>query len=194
MTMRILTAKERYYFYQNYLVNDFHKNEIKPFDRMERLIEQGKYTCYGFFEETTPLGYAYFIKYPNEQLFLLDYFVVLKQYRSKGFGSDFLNEIKNQVLGNSSVLIAEVENPDYIEDEANKDDSKRRINFYLRNGFMQSNVLSQVFHCEYIMFAFGLEKINNKKLYEDVMKLYLDVFGYELFERYIHVRIVEEAD
>lgn len=192
MTMRILTESERFDFYYSYLINDFHKNEIKPFNIMERLVKQGKYICYGFFDDKIPLGYAYFIKSKCNKYFLLDYFAVLTAYRSIGLGSKFINEINNKFMEDSSVLIAEIENPDYINDEKNKEDSIRRINFYLRNGFRQSNILSQAFSCEYIIFTLSTEEQNDNELYEDVRKIYLDIFGKDLFNRQIYVRLSEK--
>ncbi len=190
MITKVLSAPERSDFYKTYLVKDFHASEIKAFELVEKLIQQEKYLCFGFFNDTEPLGYAYFTKSDNEQALLLDYFAVMKSHRSKGLGSCFLTEIYNNLYGKYTVLIAEVENPEFALDEKNKKNRIRRIEFYLKNGFKISNVLSSILIDEYLILTLDLGgQLYDDILFEDLKQIYLTLFGKDFFEQNIHMRI-----
>jgi GNAT superfamily N-acetyltransferase len=193
MNTKALNTEERYNYYKTYLLQDFHVSEVKPFELIEKLIQQDKYLCYGFFEEKEPFGYAYFAKSDQEQALLLDYFAVVEEHRSNGLGSSFLAEIKNALKGKYSVLFAEVENPSYAVDELNKSIRTRRIEFYLRNGFTVSNIQSRILTDEYLILTLDLGgQHQDDSSFNELQQIYLASFGKDFFDKNICMRTIED--
>ena len=190
MVMRSLSKEERYEFYHNYLVKHFHQSEVKPLILIERLVQQEKYLCCGFFEEDHPLGYAYFAGSSGGKMLLLDYYAVLEEYRSQGLGGKFIKEIEEYQAGRYAVLMAEVENPDYSEDEDSRRIRERRIQLYLRNGFEMSKVLSRVLADEYnIMYKAWKGQAEDSAICEGMQRLYREIFDEEFYRNHVQVRI-----
>jgi GNAT superfamily N-acetyltransferase len=195
MDTKALTALERYNYYKTYLLHDFLASEVKPFELIEKLVQQEKYLCYGFFEDKEPFGYAYFAKADKEQALLLDYFAVLNTHRSKGLGSSFLTEIKNALFGKYLVLFAEVENPSYSLEEDNKKIRTRRIEFYLKNGFTISNILSRILTDEYLILTLDLGGQHREDiLFDELQQIYLTSFGKDFFDKNIYMRIIDDQN
>lgn len=189
MIMRELTSVERAYFHESYLTDDFHGGELKPIEFIEDLIKKGMYLCYGFFEEDETLGYAYFVKTNKGKALLLEYFAVAKSLRSKGYGSSFLAEIKSNLYGKYNVIIIEVENPDYAYDETNRTMRRRRIDFYLRNGFCKRNILSRIVAEEYLIMTMDLGKqLHSRMLYGSLLYLYRYMYGWKFMLKHISIR------
>lgn len=195
MVMRSLSKEERYEFYHNYLVRHFHKSEVKSFPLIERLVQEEKYLCYGFFEADCPLGYAFFAGSGNGQMLLLDYYAILEDYRSRGLGGKFVKEIEKYLAGHYTALIAEVENPDYSENEDNRRTRERRIQFYRKNGFRMSRVLSRVLTDEYnLMYKAWSGPVKEEAVYDSIQQLYRGIFSEEFYRSNIHVRMVPNKE
>jgi len=189
MNMKVLSEQERYYFYHSYLAKDFHESEVKSFALIEELILQGNYLCIGFFQDTEPYGYAYFAKSDQAQILLLDYFAVVQPHRSEGFGSAFLKDINNYFCGNYCMLVAEAENPAFAMEESGRTISNRRIEFYLRNGFKTSNVVSRVLTDEYQILTLDLGKeLPDDLLLLELQHIYPTLFGEAFTKKNIYVR------
>lgn len=190
MKLKQLSKKQRENIYNNYMIYDFHKSEVKPFETIEKLVERGNYMCFGCYEDIDFLGYAYFVKSDNTNNLLLDYFAVNKQYRSKGLGSKIILTMKEQLTGKYSSLLGEVENPEFANDDNDKLTRERRIAFYLKNGFKVSNVKCRVSVDSYVMINLGLDKeLNDKEISEEMNELYNIVFGEEFFKKHIRISI-----
>ena len=192
METRILSLQEREAFYHNYLLKEFHKSEMKPLSLLESLIEQGNYLCIGFFEAEQPLGYAYLGRSNDGRSLILDYFAVVKEYRSKGWGGRFLEELKSYLGDRYDILFAEVENPDFASDEADRSKRIRRIHFYHQNGFHTSPILASIFGNEYQILLLPLAaKLHGEQLQAQLQQVYKTLSGERFFEQYIHLRKVE---
>ena len=185
-----LSEQQRISIYNNYLVHDFHKSEVKPLKTIENLVEKGNYVCLGFYEDTDFLGYAYFVKSDTTNNLLLDYFAVNEQYRAKGLGSKIISTMKKQLTGKYSSLLGEVENPEFANDDNDKLTRERRIAFYLKNGFKVSNVKCCVSVDNYVMINLGIDKeLNDEEIYEEMNELYNIIFGEEFFKNNISISI-----
>lgn len=188
MKIQKLTKEKRLDIYNNYLIKDFHKSEVKPFDLIEGLVEKDKYACYGFYENEELLGYVYFVKSDFENSLFIDYLAISKEYRSKGFGSRFITTIIENFSEEYSSLIAEVENPEFSIDESDKVNRERRIKFYLKNGFKLSNLKSRVVDDNYVMIQLPLKReLQYKEIYKKMIEIYQTVFGIEFYEKNIDV-------
>lgn len=186
MKLKELTKTQRSYVFNNFLINDFHKSEVKPLDLLERLIENGHYKCYGFYEDDELVGYAYFIK--SKDSILMDYLAVNSKYRCRGFGSRFIELIEEKFKGEYSSLLAEVENPKYSLDEDDKSNRQRRIDFYIKNGFKLSCVETCVYKDQYTMINLKLDKhLDDEEIVKETTHIYKTIFGEDIFERHIRV-------
>ena len=190
MRIQELSANQRENVYNNYLRVDFHESEVKPLKQIEGLIEKDNYVCYGFFEGEDLLGYTYFVKTKSSNTLLLDYFAVNKQYRSNGLGSKIIKSIKNKLHGKYSLLLGEVENPEFACDDNDKSMRERRIAFYLKNGFKVSNVKSSVLVDDYVIITLNLGKeLNDREIYQEMSEIYRVVFGEKFFNDHINILI-----
>lgn len=188
MILKELLKVERADVYNEHMLEDFHESEVKPLDMIEDLIENGHYKSYGFFEDKELLGYAYFIK--AKESILLDYLAVTPEYRSKGYGSRFLQIIRHTFKETYSSLIAEVENPRYSLNKDDKFNKMRRISFYLKNDFEVSNIESCVIRDQYTIIKLNLDReLEDKEIYEELGNIYKKIFGEEYFKNNISVSV-----
>lgn len=183
-----LSKTERKNVYNKYMLNDFHKSEVKPFDMIEDLIEQRHYKCYGFFKNDELFGYAYFIKAKDS--ILMDYLAVSPKYRCKGLGSRFLKIIKNTFKSKYSSLLAEIENTRYALSKEDKFNRERRVSFYLKNGFNISNIETCVLKDQYTIIKLNLDReLKDEEIYSEVKTVYKTIFGEEYFKNNIMVSV-----
>lgn len=193
MRIEKLDKDTRAKIYREHMLQDFHEEEVKPLALLERLTEQGLYLCCGCFDGKIPVGYMYFAKAPDSDRYLLDYYAIYPEYRSKGYGSKILAELKTgnpDVSAFGDVMIAEVEDPDYSENEADRDLRERRIGFYKRNGLRALQLRSRVLGAHYIIML--LEPANRPPMAEreaadTLTAIYKTVFGAAFFEKNIEI-------
>ena len=197
MQIRLLEDEERRSIYHGHLQKDFHQSEIKPYSLMEKLAAEQKYPCYGLFDQGKLKGYAFFVK--DKKTLLLDYFAVVSEYRNEGLGGQFIRELQEYVSKEELTLFAEVENPVYAVDDQSRTLMKRRIEFYLRNGFKQSKIWSRVFIDEYIIIYYSVKPPVEMKpdpeengLVHELKQLYQMIFGEDICHNRIHIRQVEK--
>jgi GNAT superfamily N-acetyltransferase len=190
MQMKTLNERERKLFYHNYLTQDFHKSEVKSYKLLEQLVSEGKYLCLGFFEEETPMGYAYLTKSKDEKIIMLDYFAVVSSYRSQGFGTRFLKELINRYKQKFNILIAEVENPRYGTNQNDILKRNRRIDFYRNVGFITTDIQSKILTDEYLIIKIDFNSnISEVDLMKQLNQMYQTIFGEEFYKEHISVRI-----
>ena len=141
--------------YVNRMQQDFPANEIKPLISIEKALENGIYECYSLYSGRINLGYAFFVRVGS--CCLLDYFAVTQSYRNKGYGSVFLNRL-SRFLTDMECVICEVDDPQKKEDSESKKLCERRRQFYLRNGFRETNVTSTVFGADFQILVTDVNK------------------------------------
>jgi len=162
-----LTRRQIKKIYKEYMVNDFPADELKPLIIILRARRKGKYICLGLEKNEEIVGYAFFVKLNNDYLF--DYLAVREEDRNKNYGSIFIELLKERFKDADSV-IGEVENPDYARDEDERDLRSRRINFYLRNGLVDTGIRAKTFGVEFLILEIDLGKSHSddeiKELYQ----------------------------
>lgn len=144
MKLRLLDEQTVEYVYHKYLVNDFPPREGKPLSVILELIKKGYYSCYGLYEDNTLQAYAFFCDNSHHTYSLLDYYCVLEEYRCLGIGSKLLSAIKEEFKSYQGV-IAEVERISDAVDEEDYSLKKRRVEFYLRNGLIEKDLMTMLF-------------------------------------------------
>lgn len=191
ITMRMLNGAERAMVYTEHMTEAFPASELKPLAHIERLIAEQKYLTYGFYEEDELTGYAYFVKTEKADALLLDYFAVLSDRRSSGYGSRFLGKIKEEIGKEYSAMLLEVENPEYAHDEENRALRERRIQFYLRNGMAHTGIWSRVLLDNYVIMAYETgDAMRQEDIAGQLDTLYEAMFDNKFYTQNTSIRIV----
>lgn len=184
--LKRLSEKEVSDIYESHTIHDFPEEERKPLSSILNLMQRNIYLCYGLFEKQELRAYAYFIV--NQDLLMLDYFAVCRQYRNGGYGSRFLSLLKRECSDFRGVIL-EVESPDYAADERSFDRCNRRIRFYQRNGVMKTKVTSCTFDVEYdIMYLPCRETCSDEQVGKELLAVYQNILSPKMFREKLHVR------
>lgn len=182
---RALSAPEIEKIYNNYMVNDFHSNELKPLALMLDYKDRGFYNCYGLFDNDKLLAYG--LLFFNNEYALLDYYAVLEGKRNSGIGSKFITFFKEMVNNNEiKSLIAEVENPEYAVDDNDLVNRKRRINFYSKNNLKMTDIKVLLFGSNYNIWHYD-NTISNDIIYNELDGIYYKMFNEKLYKENVFV-------
>lgn len=111
----------------------FPENERTPLDMLLSDGEDGK-DLLAFYNDNTFCGFAQLLT--NWDLTHILYFAILEPLRGQGFGGKCLQTICQFKHGNR--VIADIERPDVAAE--NIDQRQQRKQFYLRNGFKETQV------------------------------------------------------
>lgn len=110
-------------------MNSFPKNERFPFWILKHCSKEKNVVFNVILEDNKLIGMEYIINYEN--ISYLMYLAVDKSQRDKGYGSQILKDLNQEY--NTIILSIEKTNKDL------KDDKQKRKDFYLRNGFNETN-------------------------------------------------------
>ena len=81
-TVRKLNESALRGIYDAYMHEAFPPAELKPLAVMLRLMERGRYLCYGYYRNGRLAAYAFFYRHDSRVL-LLDYFAVTPELRGR---------------------------------------------------------------------------------------------------------------
>ena len=112
----------------------FPKGEQIPWNDLLRLVGEMPLDFMAYYDGEEFIGFT--IVYPRKSFNLFWYFAVRKELRGKGYGQQILSRLIERYKGQTCVL--DMESPTQVYE--NIDLRKRRHNFYLRNGFRDTNV------------------------------------------------------
>lgn len=145
-----LTLPQVREIYDSRMQEDFPPDELRPYNSIEQLTQEGLYFSLGYFEGETLLAYVLFAKPKDNSGALLDYYAVSAEARGTGIGSKFLSGF-HTVLEPHHVkhIILEVEAPGAAGDDAEKEIRERRIRFYKRCLCKMSEVRATLFGVDY---------------------------------------------
>lgn len=164
-----LNMKQVEEVYKNWMKKDFPKDELKPLSMIKKSISKNQYDCYGFYNEDVLTGYAFL--FHIEKLYLLDYFAIAENFRNRGYGSEFIKILQENI--DSDLIICEAENPDYAKNDNDKDERQDRINFYTKNKFSCTSLTVKLFGVEYIIL---ISKEEGAFVTEDIKNAYLKIY------------------
>ena len=134
---RAASAEEFKTIYE-WMEKQFHAGELKYLSTMEALRAQDRYEVYGLWANETLIAYALLAFTEDGRFALLDYYAVLPEYQSSGWGGRFLSMLREEL--DCEAIILEVEDPKYAPDAAEEAHFSRRIRFYERNRCLHSPV------------------------------------------------------
>ena len=132
--------------YRTRMKRDFARNERRPLASLRRSWKRGAYECFGLFDGDAILGYAFFVRLGKDYLF--DYFAIAEEHRDEGLGSLFLRELTAQ-LSDADCVVLEVEDPDRAKNASERALRERRLRFYLRSGYRETDLTARLFGADY---------------------------------------------
>ena len=112
----------------------FPEDEQIPWEDLVRLIGEMHLDFTAYYEGEDFIGFT--IVFPHEPINWFWYFAVLPELRGQGKGQEILTTLIEKYKGKTCVL--DMESPRQECD--NKDQRERRHEFYLRNGFRDTNL------------------------------------------------------
>lgn len=184
MELKQLVKDEVKKLYSEHMIIDFPQEELKPIDVIERLISRKIYKCYGLYDNGELLAYAFFNT--SKSYLLLDYYSVCEKYRSKGIGSKFFGILKEEFKSHNGI-IAEVEDIEFADTEAEKIIRQRRINFYKKNGMKMTNVLCKLFNVYYSIMCISNVEFNDSIIYNEIKNIYKEMVPDKFYSQYVKV-------
>ena len=167
--LTLLNRQEIIDIYNKYMIEDFPPDELKPLSSILDMLSRGIYSCYGLFEGEKLLAYAYLTVL--DDFVLVDYLAVTKTLRGGGIGTKLLTLLKELLKGKT--ILIECENPLFAKENQEKITQIRRLDFYKRNCFIQTNVTSVLFGVNYTILTYPESSTASQGL----NKVYLEMLG-----------------
>ena len=184
MDIRTLTIEEIRQTYKEHLRYDFPPDELKPLDRIEVSINEGKYLCIGAFEDGKLIAYAFFVMTGDKCL--LDYYAVIPQLRGKGIGSAFLSEAIRKA--DSSFTMIEIDDPSEAADEKEKLICQKRMDFYLNAGCINTEVRVAAFGVRFLLLEYPLKQEHSAlEVSEGYKDIYREILPQRMFDENIKI-------
>ena len=167
--------------YRERMVVDFPKDELKPLWAILKAIDHGKYECLGLFEGEAMIGYTFLVKLGKD--YLVDYLAVYPDKRNSGAGGVMV-KLLAEYLCDADDIIVEVENPEYAEDEAQKDVQSRRLAFYNRNSCSDTGLRARTFGVPFVILRMGEGRCHDlDTLWEMYRSFYRELLPKDMFEK-----------
>lgn len=151
----------------------FPKDERIPIWLLKILVRKNKAKFYGIYDNEKFVGLVYNIFYKD--IVFVFYLAIDKGTREQGYGTKVLDSIK-QKYKNSRIILC-IEPVD--ENSDNYEQRVKRKNFYLKNGFEDSNYIIKERNIIYEMLYYN-ENVALQE-FEEMMKNY---FGKMLYEKF----------
>ncbi len=167
MDFLLLSDEQTEFVYMNYMKTDFPPSELKPLAFIRKAVDNGIYSCFGFFDDDRIVGYLFLEKLKDSDDYLIDYLAVISENRNNGFGSDMLKTFVQKYPDASSILV-EVEDPDFADNNEDAELQTRRYNFYLRNGFCDTGLRAKCYGVPFRVIETG----SNRHTKDETERLY----------------------
>ena len=166
--------------YEERMVHDFKKDELKPLKMILKAIDEGIYECLGLSDGERLLGYIFLVR--QGKRYLVDYLAVYPKERNKGRGADILKLLRDHIH-DAEMIIAEVEDPIYAESSEEKEIQERRVSFYFRNGCSDTGVRVRCFGVPFIIISIGgSSSLDRSAMWEAYQSFYRAVLPRRMFE------------
>lgn len=123
--------------YYKYLIHDFSIDEVKPFSSIDKMYKDGRYEAYAYYDNDELVAYAFMAI--DDNIVLLDYLACI--YRNRGYGSKFISELKGIYDKPLVIECEKIIDNDMIQ--------TKRLHFYLKNGFILTNISLNLYHVDY---------------------------------------------
>ena len=167
--------------YEKYLVNDFDLDELRPLESIQYLYYKKMYHPFKASDNDEMVGYAFL--YINKENVLLDYFATIYNYRNNGYGSKFLKRILRK-YSKKNLFIA-VADPDNANDDKERYQMNKRIEFYKKNGVNLTGIRVNMFGVNYRIMT--PNNINDDIVKQEFSNIYKSMMPIRNFNRSVMV-------
>lgn len=173
--------------YDTHMQEAFPPSELRPYKNIEMLTKQGYYFCYGLYEDSRLLAYAFFTKSADRNYCLLDYYAVVAGLRGSGIGSKFFPLLREKMQTMDGILI-EVESVESTDVEEEKALRRRRIAFYEKNGCVMTKAKCLLYGVDFCIMAMPIRKPvpDDEKVLFELEYIYHIMFDDTLYPRVCH--------
>lgn len=168
MQLSILDKEQVKIIYNERMKEDFPPDELKPLAMIYKAMDANIYFCYGLTEADEILGYIFLVKQKETEDYLIDYIAIDKRKRNQGLGAILIKEL-GDLLKDADSVIGEVENPALATEKEQHVLQKRRYDFYMRNGLIDTEVYVTCFGVPFIILEVDCGKKHSK---EEIKLLY----------------------
>lgn len=144
VTFQKMKESEITKIYETRMKKDFPPMELKPLHSIIDMTEQGIYECLSVYDREQ-VGYAFVLLPQGIPYSLLDYLGTFSEKRNHGYGGQVLMELKNYYRDRRLMIESE-----YPEEAPDQDMAVRRLQFYHRNGAVDTGVESRIFGAHYV--------------------------------------------
>lgn len=150
--------------YKKYMTIDFPKEELKPYSMIKNYVKNNDGIALGYYDDNNKCLLGYATALFADKVVLLDYFAILPEFRNKGLGTSFIDEL-SKFFSDYKLLLIEAETPDNII-------AKKRIDFYKKCGCIDSNIKGYLYFVDYILMYKELSDIDSINIKETILKTY----------------------
>ena len=185
MKLNELSREELSALYRARMTQDFPPQELKPLKSMLELMAEGRYQALGLCEGTDLLGYALVWREPEVPFVLLDYLGTLPGVRNRGLGGQLLDQLADYYREERGIF-GEAEAPEG-GDSAGAELRRRRLGFYLRNGFRYGGYDCALFGVHYQTLIRGQEDVTPQELLEVHRRFYQTRFPAHIYQRFVQL-------
>lgn len=176
MQVRLLNCREYERWYHEYLCRDFPVNEVKPLKDMIDMNCEGRYDVLLYENDSVEVGYVTVWKRQGLTTYLLDYLGVPEKLRNMGIGKEILRRVRDDVSaaeGRAGLyMVLESETPNCDDDSEENILRRRRLNFYMRNGWVK---MYEMATCGVRFTAMSFEEVPEN--IENVMIEHKNIYG-----------------
>ena len=151
MELRTLTRDELKALHAGILKRAFPPDELKPFSAMDGLLKKGCYDAWALEDGGEAVSWA--LCWHSPRCALVDYFVTAESRRGQGLGAEMLDLLARRYLPQRP-LIVETEVPE-DRDPARRELQRRRLDYYLRQGFREAGFEVLLFGVHYRVLVRG---------------------------------------
>jgi GNAT superfamily N-acetyltransferase len=132
------------------------------------------------FDEGDMVAYAFFARIEGYQDILIDYLAVSAKTRGKGYGSQFLALMKEELKEFDSIIF-EVESGKSAKTSEEVEVCQKRLEFYRKNGLKDSSLCLSLFGIDMKLLYLPLRKAPEEANMKEVLNhIYDDFYGVEL--------------
>lgn len=171
LEIKTLDADEIKTLYIDRLTKDFPPDELKPLSMIMRDMERDAYVCYGAVAGETILAYAFFVKCGKDAM--VDYYAVKDDMRDTGIGSRFIQDLISGPLQEMNCVLLEVEDPDCAHDLGEWENRNRSLDFYRRNGLMETGVKAAIWGVAYCILELP---VGERHTADTIAAVYADIY------------------
>lgn len=176
--------------YRKHIVQDFPSSERPNLEGFRRRILKHNEQVFIYEENETEKGYC-IIDDLNEYI-LVSFLAVYKETRGQGIGTKILKEIEEK-YSNKKGIILEVENPEFAENEKEKNIQEKRIKFYQNSNFeIVPNLNVKLFMVNFKIMIYQKEnkEINTQEVIDRINGYYSKIIDKKRLS-YIEFEITE---